>query len=129
VSSFARTTSGDLDFSTHTLVIKTDPVVCAAWDLQDKFSLGLGEWFLDTSQGIPYLSVLGVKNPDLSAIRAMLRAVILSVPPIVSVQELSVTLNPKTRALAYNFRATADTGQVITGGAGQPFIVSPPVGG
>ena len=126
MSSLARTTSGDLDFTTHTLVVNTDPVQSAAWDLQDKFGLGLGEWIYDTSQGIPYFSFLGIKNPPLAGIREMFRQVILSTPPIVSVVELAVTFNRKLRNLAYNFTAKCDTGQVIMGGSGTPFVISPP---
>ena len=127
MSGFARTASGDLDFSAHTLVVVTDPVQCAAWDLQDRLALGLGEWVYDTSQGVPYFSFLGIKNPPIASIREMLRSVILSTPPIVSVVELGVTFNTKLRNLAYTFSAKCDTGQVIVGGTGVPFVVAPPV--
>jgi hypothetical protein len=96
--------------------------------LADRFALGLGEWFLDTSQGIPYLSFLGVKNPSLDAIRAMFRSVILFDPTIVSVTELVVTLNAR-RQMQYVFSCQVNDGSTITAATGQPFVITPPGAG
>lgn len=128
MSSFARTASGDWDFSSHNLALITDVVQCAADWLADRFALGLGEWFLDTSQGIPYLSFLGVKNPSLDAIRAMFRSVILFDPTIVSVTELVVTLNAR-RQMQYVFSCQVNDGSTITAATGQPFVITPPGAG
>lgn len=125
MSSFARTASGDLDFTTHNLVLVTNVAQCAADWLADRLELGLGEWFLDTSQGIPFFSFLGVKNPSIDAIRAMFRSVILFDPTIVSVTELSVTLNAR-RQMTYNFSCKVNDGSTIQAFTGVPFIVSPP---
>lgn len=126
MATLARTPSGDIDISTHNLVIVTDPVQCAAIALADRLALGLGEWFLDTRLGVPYLQVLGVKNPDLSAIRAMFRSIILSTPTIVDVVELNTQFLKASRTFSYFFRAKCNTGQVIQGGPGFPFLVTPP---
>ena len=102
--------------------IETDPPTCAAIKLQDQFELAAGEWFADTSQGVPYLRpvngigpILGVMNPNIAAIRALFRSIILGTPGIVAVQELAVNFNPATRTLAYYFAATDNTNAVITG--------------
>ena len=125
MSSFARTASGDLDFSVHDLTLVTNVAQCAADWLNDRLYLGLGEWFLDTTLGIPFFSFLGVKNPAIDAIRAMFRNVILFDPTIVSVTELSVTLNAR-RQMTYNFSCKVNDGSTITASTGQPFIISPP---
>jgi len=127
VTTWARTASGDLLFPTlgsGQSALVTDPGAQCAITLQDKLSFWLGEWFLDTSQGVPWLQVLGIKNPNVSAIRAMLRSIIEGTPPVVSVNELSAVFTPARRSFAYQFSATLASGQVLTGGTGQPFIVS-----
>lgn len=126
MSSFARTTTGDLDFSSHTLVINYNVGQCAAWDIQDRFNLALGEWAFDTAQGWPVFTVLGVKNPDLNLVRSLLRSVILSNPTIATVNDIAITLK-KTRELDYTWQAVCTNGQVITyPGGGNPFIITDP---
>lgn len=127
MSSFARTNTGDLDFSSHGLQVVTDPVQCAAWELEDRLNLALGEWIYDTSEGVPYFSFLGVKNPSIPAITAMFREIILSVQPIQTV-DITASFDRRKRSLSYKFTAHCEGGRTITGGSGQPFVVNPPGG-
>jgi hypothetical protein len=103
--------------------IETDPAKCAQIKIQDEFELGSGEWFADTAQGVPIVRavngvgpILGVKSPNISAIRALFRSIILGTPGIVAVQELVVNYQPGPRKLSYSFAATLNTGAIITGG-------------
>ena len=106
--------------------IEADQRTCAAVKIQDEFELGLGEWFLDVTQGVPYIgTVLGVKNPNVAAIRAMFRSIILQAPGIVAVQELRVDYDPRARTLAYSFVAVDNTGAIVKGG-NQTFVVQTP---
>ena len=103
--------------------IETDRPTCAAIKLQDMFALGIGEWFMNVLEGVPYVGlILGVKNPDISRIRALFRSIILQAPGIVDVQEINVNWNPRTRRLIYDFAAVDDTGAIVKGGD-SPFIV------
>ncbi len=109
------------------MAVETDPQECARIKIQDQFELGLGEWFIDQTQGVPYVNggsrqVLGVKNPNLGAIRALFRSIILQTPGIVAVQELTVSYDPGTRQLSYSFAAVDDTGALVEGGD-TPFVV------
>lgn len=104
------------------ITINSNPQECAQIKLQDEFQLGLGEWFIDTTQGIPYVQqILGQKNPNITNIRALFRTVILNTPGIVSVQEIRVFLN-SARQFSYTFSATDNTGAIIQGGD-TPFVV------
>ena len=127
MSSFARTITGDLDFSTHTLVVVTDVNQCAAWDLEDRLALAQGEWIYDTTQGVPYFSFMGVKNPSIPAIQEMFRQACMSVQGIVSAS-VKATLNRPTRALSVTVACTTNEGYLITGGPGTPFVITPPGG-
>lgn len=106
------------------MALVTDPNQEIAIRLQDRFLLALGEWFLDTRIGVPYFQVVFVKNPDVAAIRALFRKVIETTPGIVSVTELSTNYDPAGRTLTWSFTATTDNGATISGGSGQPFIVT-----
>ena len=106
------------------LVIERDPVVAAAYKLRNRLQFFKGEWFLDTRVGVPYYDEVFIKNPSLAIIRRLVRRIILSCPPIVAVRKLDMFFLRKERALVYNFEATAEDGRTVSGGSGQPFIVS-----
>ncbi len=103
--------------------METDPVVAAAVKLKHRLQFFLGEWFLDTRLGVPYFSVVFVKNPKIEVIRRMFRRIILSCPPITEVPKLDIFYLSSERKLIYEFVATAADGRTITGGSGQDFIV------
>ena len=128
MSTLARSSTNPSDIAMP-MAIQRNPQQCAAIKLQDMFELGLGEWFMNTTEGIPYVgTILGLKNPNISAIRTLFRSIILQAPGIVSVKELNVNYDPRLRKLNYNFAAYDNTGALITGG-NIPFIVQTPITG
>ena len=68
------------------------------------------EWFLDTTQGIPYLEHICVKNPNLQHIRQIFRTAIQSVPGVDSVTELTLSVNAKERILSVTYTANTTAG-------------------
>ena len=70
------------------------------------------EWFLDTTQGIPYLQYICIKNPNLQHIRQIFREAILSVPDVDSVTELTLNVNAKERILSVSYTATTTAGLI-----------------
>ena len=81
-----------------------------------------GEWFLDTRLGVPYFQYILVKNPDLRIIERIFRAVIFSIPNAAQVLRLELTNNPD-RTLSVNIRVQMNSGAIVSGGTGAPFIV------
>ena len=121
MSTLARTPTGDVQIP---LSIERDLATLALRKIQDQFGLWLGEWFLDTSIGFPWIPrVLSLKNPSFTEIRALFRQAILLTPGVVSLEALSMSLDPRTRQLEYSFAAKLDSGFTVTGGSGQPFVV------
>lgn len=126
MSSFLQDGTGDLVLTTvnggKRLTLVTDPTTCAAQKLTNRFLIWLGEWFLDTRVGFPYFQQVAVKNPNLRVLKQLFSKVVLSVPPIVSIDFLTVTLGANRQAQVA-LRARTDTGQTIVGGEGNTFIV------
>lgn len=70
----------------------------------------LGEWFLDTSKGVPYLKYVLVKKPNMNHIRAIFRERILDVPGVTAVKSLNLILDRKNRALTVNYEVETTEG-------------------
>ena len=57
----------------------------------------LGEWFLDTSFGMPYFEVILIKSPSRSTIESVIRAKVRDVPGVRSLPTVSIEIDPATR--------------------------------
>jgi hypothetical protein len=125
VAVFDQDGTNDLRITNGNLVLIDDPAAEAAIVLRNKFLFCLGEYFLDTREGVPYFQYVFVKNPDTLIIRAIFSAIILGTEGIQSLISLEVTRN-KDRTGKFSFRARATNGKIVTGGSGEPFIVETP---
>lgn len=72
----------------------------------------LGEWFLKTSDGIPYLEYILVKNPNEAHIRQILTQAIESVEGVKDVTELEFVFNHVLRTLAVAYEIDTDYGLI-----------------
>ena len=72
----------------------------------------LGEWFLKTSDGIPYLEYILVKNPNEAHIRQILTQSIESVEGVKDVTELEFAYNHVLRTLAVAYEIDTDYGLI-----------------
>ena len=70
----------------------------------------MGEWFLDTSFGVPYFDQVLVKTPDRAAIEAVFRARILDVPGVSRVVRLALAVDRERRVLSVEFEAESAQG-------------------
>jgi hypothetical protein len=121
---FARTAAGDWSLP---LTIVTDVGTISAQKIQDVLNLWQGAWFLNILEGFPWLQeVLGrkIRAAALNRFRSLMRQAILEVPAVVSILTLQVSLGATNRQLSYYFQAALNTGQILTGGSGVPFIVT-----
>jgi hypothetical protein len=71
-----------------------------------------GEWFLDRNQGTDFFGKILGKSSDLSR-RAEIRRRLLDIPGIVEVQSMTLTVDPRTRALGGLVQVLDVTGQVV----------------
>lgn len=72
----------------------------------------LGEWFLDTSHGIPYFEKIFIKQPNRAEVEAILRTKIKDVPGVKSVGKLALSVDAQTRQLFVDGEANTDEGIV-----------------
>ena len=113
--------AGDFDLTTGKIEIERRVGNVAAHRVRAALSLILGEWFLDVTQGTDYLSFLGGKGSAVDVAREVLRAKIVAVDEVKSLDSLTVTLEKSTRRLSVRFTATAYDDSTIDGG--ETFVV------
>lgn len=98
-------TGEDLLVQNGDLVLTTSKAQAAAQRLQIALGIGLREWALDQTEGLPYRGEIRAKAPSLLVIRSRFLARILRDPDVVEVVELEVELDRLTRELSVSFRA------------------------
>lgn len=107
-----------LDAATHDLVIEgvtgdvqvIDGARRVAQQIKVTLLLFLGEWFLDTSFGVPYLESVLVKNPRFGTLHAVFRSKIIDVPNVLRVRTLNFDVNRQARHLSVTFEAETTDG-------------------
>ncbi|MFY0477092.1 hypothetical protein [Achromobacter marplatensis] len=72
----------------------------------------LGEWFLDTSFGVPYFEDVLVKSPDRASIEAIFRARIRAVPGVVRVRGLELQVERQLRVLRVAYDVDTAAGRL-----------------
>lgn len=70
----------------------------------------LGEWFLKTSDGVPYLEYILVKNPNEAHVRQVLSETIQSVEGVKGVTEIEFAFNRILRTLTVSYEIDTDYG-------------------
>jgi len=80
-------------------------------DLDDSLRLLLGEWFLDTRQGIPLFEKILGQKPRLAVVTSIFRDAVLRVNGILNIFDLVPDFDAQTRTLTISFRAIATEGE------------------
>lgn len=107
-----------LNIASNDLVIKNNDLILidnaeqVAQQVLITLRFWLGEWFLDTRQGVPYLEYVLIKNPNMSHIRQILTEKIQSVEGVKSIVSLNFDFRRVTRELYIDFEVDTDYGLV-----------------
>jgi hypothetical protein len=89
-----------------------------------RFRFWLGEYFLDTSQGVPWRTRIFVSNPNYVVISSLMAEVISGTPGVGSVLSCrTVLVDAVARRAQCDWSATLANGSVVTA-VDQPFIVT-----
>ena len=103
-------TTGDLAISAGRLQLVND-TDAVRQKLQMRLRLWAGEWFADTSVGIPFASILGQKASQLFA-ETTLRRAITTCPGVAALESFNFSV--VNRHATVTFRVRAVTGETIT---------------
>lgn len=95
--------ANDLEFSGGHLRFTTTPVEVAVQKARVRFAFWLGEWFLDVSEGFPYLTQVLKKGPNLPLIESLARRTLLSIPEIDAVLSVRAVHDRAARSLALSW--------------------------
>lgn len=107
-----------LNIASNDLVIKNNDLILidnaerVAQQVLITLRFWLGEWFLDTREGVPYLEYVLVKNPNMNHIRQILAEKIQSVEGVNNIVSLDFDFRRITRELYVNFEIDTDYGLV-----------------
>jgi hypothetical protein len=63
----------------------------------------LGEWYLDTTLGVPYFTEVSEKNPKMARIQAIFKAVIIETPGVTELTAFSATYDAALRVFNLDF--------------------------
>lgn len=103
-----------LDARTHDIVLKDgdmlfiDNAERVAQQIKIQLLTFYGEWYLDTSWGVPYLDYILVKNPNFTIIRQIFKEQILSVDDVKAVESLEVEYDAQERTMKVDYIASTE---------------------
>lgn len=90
--------NGDMSWGANLANFYIDNGQAVAQAVLTRLRLWLGEWFLDTSQGVPYLTKVFGKNTQATA-DTVIRSIILGTLGVTSIASYQSVFNRQTRAI------------------------------
>ena len=107
-----------MDINTNDIVLQDGDIMMidnaerVAQQIAITLRFWLGEWFLNTTEGTPYLEYILVKQPNMAHIRQILTDQIQSVEGVKSVTDMELTFDQRERHLLVEYTADTDYGLV-----------------
>lgn len=102
------TSSGDYRLGHGDRDFYVDAAEGVAQNVMTRLALWQGQWFIDTSEGTPWLQrILGKHN----AVDTVIKTRILETPGVISISEYESILNPDTRSMTVTATFETEYGQ------------------
>lgn len=104
---------------TNDLVVKNGQLVLAtdqdqiAQAVREALGTFFGEWFLDTTIGVPWLQQILVSNPNLDTIQALLLNAVFNVPGVANINQFEFGFTPGNRNLSVTIAIVTTNGQTL----------------
>jgi hypothetical protein len=111
MSAFLLTATGDLDQSSGGLKV-IDGAQQVLQQIRSNLRTFLGEYFLDTSLGVPYIQTIFAKGTGQGVIEGLLKQQILGVDGVIQINSFTLTLDNKSRLGTLNFSVLTTNGVV-----------------
>lgn len=110
---FAIDSNGNIDVSKRTLVI-TNEIVALKEHIQQKYSMFLGEYFLDRRLGIPYYENILIKQYNEINVETILKRVLFNIDDIYSINSFVLDFDDPERNLDVEFSCTTKFGDLTS---------------
>lgn len=104
--------TGDLDLSSLAIKLESDVSKMTAQRLKIRLRMIKGEWFLNTSSGVPYLSAPFTDKNNKPAVDNIIKTKIIGTEGIISLNKYSSEIID--RHLKVSFEASTEGGSVIS---------------
>lgn len=101
--------TGDLD-ETCCNIKQVTGLDAIAQGIATDLRLFLGEYWLDRSLGVPYISVIFKKRTDLSLVKTLLKNVVLNKEEVTDVTSFTITTPDANRTVSVKFSAKTTLG-------------------
>ena len=107
-----------MDINTNDIVLQDGDIMMidnaerVAQQIAITFRFWYGEWFLNTTEGTPYLEYILVKQPNMAHIRQILTEQIQSVEGVKAVSDMELTFDQRERSLTVEYTADTDYGLI-----------------
>jgi len=107
-----------LDYDTHDLVImQYDLKLQTGTDLmrqrlKQSLLFFMGEWYLDTTDGVPYYQEILKKGPDQITVESVLKAAIVETPEVIKLLSFSPEYDNARRLYSLSFSVSTVYGNV-----------------
>lgn len=96
---------GDLALDAAGTLVQLDGSEAIAQQCATRLRFGLGEYFGDLRQGIPYFEEILIKGGSLPRAREIVRRALLTVPGVVDVPQVTLDFDSATRELTITWQA------------------------
>jgi hypothetical protein len=111
MSNWQLDANGDLDIVGNNVVV-TEGRDAIRQRLQCRLRFFYGEWFLDTTLGVPYFEEILVKGPRMQIIQDIFKNVILETDGITGLTRFDFDYDSDDRKLSVTFSATSIDGDI-----------------
>lgn len=88
-----------------------------------RFRFFLGEWFLDTREGVPYYRDILIKSPDRSVVRSVFLQVLTGTPGVLDVLSFDLLFDEQERTIRFSFEVQSTDGVVTVDPNDDAFVV------
>ncbi len=107
-------TTGDLEVLADGTLATVENEAAIAQEIQTRLRWFRGEWFLDTSRGVPYLESVLKKGVTAAAVRVILKKEIETVPGVARASSLDVAIDGRSRLCTITAEVETDLGETFT---------------
>ena len=106
------TESHDMSFGAGVADYAVEAEACAQ-NVKTRLLLLMGEWFLDTDAGVPYLQQIAIKPANLPLAQAIIKQTILETEGVAELRSFGMTFDRETRRLTIQATVTNIYGSVV----------------